>query len=163
MNEIIVHCTATPPQWMYNNSIEAKIIEVTRWHRARGFRTIGYHWIIDRDGTVAAGRPETEMGAHVKGHNMGTIGISLIGAAGAAATDEFNEHFTFAQRAALADLIREISARTNIKRVTGHNLYAAKGCPGFDVKKEFPWPPKKVQSKGLFALLMEFIRGFIKS
>jgi N-acetyl-anhydromuramyl-L-alanine amidase AmpD len=99
----------------------------------RGWRTIGYHWLIDFDGQRAPGRPETDIGAHVVDHNRGTIGICLIGGHGADADDKFAEHFTSAQARTLRALIADIRSRTQITKVTGHNDYAAKACPGFRV------------------------------
>lgn len=133
VREIIVHCTATRPDFMQGRTASDKVAEVRRWHLERGFSGIGYHWLIDRDGTVAKGRPMTSVGAHVIGHNTGTIGVSLFGGFGSAATDRFAEHFTAAQDAALRRLIADIKAQTTIERITGHNQYAAKACPGFNV------------------------------
>jgi N-acetylmuramoyl-L-alanine amidase len=80
INEIIVHATATRPEWMAGNSTVEKRDEITRWHvEARGWSDIGYHMIIDRDGTRATGRPTFRIGAHVKGHNSNSLGVSLIG------------------------------------------------------------------------------------
>jgi N-acetyl-anhydromuramyl-L-alanine amidase AmpD len=101
--------------------------------QGRGWRNIGYHWLIDFDGQRAAGRAETDVGAHVVDHNRGTIGICLIGGHGADADDTFAEHFTSAQARSLRALIADIRGRTQIATVTGHNTYAAKACPGFRV------------------------------
>ena len=135
VDEIILHCTDTRPEWMENDSLSAKIKEIDRWHRLRGFSMIGYHWIIDRDGTVLPGRPETKIGAHVKEANVGTIGISLVGGYGGAATDDFDEHFTAAQRKAVLAKIEEIRTRARIAKISGHNDYAAKACPCFNVRE----------------------------
>ena len=136
VREIILHCSATRPEWLGTAPLAAKVAEIRRWHmQDRGWRDIGYHWLIDRDGSRIAGRAETEIGAHVEGHNAGTIGISLIGGFGSAATDKFSQHFTAAQDAALRQLMREIFARTRIEKIRGHNDYAAKACPGFNVTK----------------------------
>lgn len=56
------------------------------WHQGNGWRDIGYHWIIDRDGTLAPGRTDTEMGAHVAGRTSGTPGICLPGGHGSPET-----------------------------------------------------------------------------
>ncbi len=133
VREIIVHCSATRPDWMAARPIAEKVAEIRRWHLANGWKDIGYHWIIDRDGKVLAGRPETVIGAHTVGKNAGSIGICLIGGHGSAETDSFNDHFTRAQDITLGQMIDAISARTQIERVSGHNEYAAKACPGFNV------------------------------
>jgi N-acetyl-anhydromuramyl-L-alanine amidase AmpD len=70
---IVVHCSATPP----NRDIGAA--EITHMHVARGWRTIGYHRVIRRNGRLERGRPFTQMGAHVRGHNAHSVGICLVG------------------------------------------------------------------------------------
>ena len=45
----------------------------------RGWIDIGYHFLIDGEGRVFQGRPETVVGTHVGGQNTGNIGISLMG------------------------------------------------------------------------------------
>ncbi len=133
--EIILHCADTRPEWMAGHPLAEKVAEIRRWHvQQRGWRDIGYHWVIDRDGAVAPGRKEIEIGAHVEGHNRGTIGICLLGGYGAKADDPFEKNFTPAQAAASSRLISEIRGRATIRKVSGHNDYAAKACPGFKVR-----------------------------
>ena len=82
------------------------------------------------------GRPLAQVGAHVQGHNTGTIGISLLGGHGGSAKDKFSDHFTVMQRAALLKLIDGLETQyPTIKKVSGHNQYAAKACPCFNVPK----------------------------
>ncbi|TNE46861.1 MAG: hypothetical protein EP341_09575 [Sphingomonadales bacterium] len=135
VREAIIHCSATRPDWMEGAGAEAKRDEIDRWHKSHGWRGIGYHRVIDRDGKIAMGRSLYQVGAHVRGHNRGTVGICLIGAFGAAATDDFSDHFTEAQRHALRGYLRDLARLTDLQKVTGHNDYAAKGCPGFKVRK----------------------------
>ena len=131
---IIVHCTATHQDWWNGKTTSAKVSEVKKWHtRDRGWSDIGYHFLIDRDGTVAKGRPIERDGAHVSGHNKGTIGVSLFGGQGSSADDNFSDNFTSAQDASLHDLIDRLQSTYGPVPVTGHNEYAAKACPGFRV------------------------------
>ncbi len=137
IDEIIIHCSATRPTWWSGRTINQKIAEIRRWHvNDRGWKDIGYHYVIDRDGTVGTGRPIDQIGAHVQGHNTGTIGVCLIGGHGAAATDKFEDHFTPEQAASLSSLIYKLRPYYGIYKITGHNDYANKGCPGFKVA---PW------------------------
>jgi len=134
IDEIIIHCTATRPDWWQNKSAQAKVNEVRNWHTSKGWSDIGYHYLIDRDGTVVAGRPLDRTGAHVKGHNTGTVGISLFGGFGGSAGDSFADNFTEDQERALLDLIAKLKAdHPSITKVSGHNQYAAKACPCFSV------------------------------
>jgi len=146
VHTIFVHCSATRPEWFSGSSISSKVEEITRWHKAKGWDTNGYHWIIDRDAQVAAGRPETRVGAHVQGYNTGSIGICLIGGHGANENDAFLDNFTPEQDAALRKLIDEIKGRADIKQVRGHNEVAAKACPGFNVAR---WYAKQTPQPSL--------------
>lgn len=131
---IIVHCTATHPKWREGRPLAEKIAEVRRWHvEDRMWNDIGYHYLIDRDGTVGAGRTMSKDGAHVDGHNEGTVGVALFGGHGSEAHDRFATNFTPEQDAALRGLIAELHAKHGAVPVTGHNQYAAKACPGFSV------------------------------
>ena len=61
ITEIIVHCSATP------EGKDFTVADITRWHKARKFVTIGYHYVIYRNGEVHNGRPERQVGAHCSG------------------------------------------------------------------------------------------------
>ena len=135
LNEIIIHCTATRPNWWSTKTSQEKTEEVRRWHvEDRKWSDCGYHYLIDRDGTVTTGRPLERVGAHVKGHNTGSIGISLFGGHGGSAGDTFYDHFTEDQQWALEGLIISLTKDyPTISKVTGHNQYSTKACPCFSV------------------------------
>ena len=135
LGEIIIHCTATRPEWWAGKSLGQKVAEIRRWHVEQNkWRDIGYHFMIDRDGKVAPGRPVEKEGAHVMGHNTGTIGIALFGGHGSAETDAFAKNFTPEQDVALRKLIADLRRQYPIiSKISGHNEYAAKACPGFNV------------------------------
>jgi len=136
ISEIIIHCTATRADWWGKSATKDKVAEVRRWHmQDRGWKDIGYHFLIDRDGTLVEGRPLDQVGAHTQGHNSGTIGVSLFGGFGSAATDKFSDHFTPEQDKALRALIAKLCDTYKITKVSGHNEYASKACPGFAVTK----------------------------
>lgn len=140
LHTIVVHCSATRPNWMIRAGIEAQRAEIDRWHRARGFEAIGYHYLIGRDGSVVEGRPLETTGAHVKGHNTGSVGICLVGGLwpdgrDSARGDSFGDHFTPAQDGALRRLIASLQTTyPAITTVVGHNDLAPRGCPGFTVR-----------------------------
>ncbi|CAK1795587.1 N-acetylmuramoyl-L-alanine amidase [Vibrio crassostreae] len=85
---ITVHCSATPPQQ------DVDVTEIRRWHKKRGWRDVGYHFVIRRNGDVELGRPLSQTGAHVKGHNKGNIGVCMVGGCNAELQPEDN--FTLA-------------------------------------------------------------------
>ena len=135
IDEIIIHCTATTPNWWADKSAQEKVDEVRRWHTTspRNWSDIGYHYLIDQSGQVVEGRPIERIGAHVKGHNTGTIGISLFGGHGSSASDNFSDHFTKEQDDALRRVLADLQGRFPIKKISGHNQYDIKACPGFSV------------------------------
>lgn len=136
ITEAIVHCTATRADWWATRSTSQKVKEIRRWHvEDRGWSDIGYHYLIDRDGTVAEGRSMDRDGAHVQGHNTGTIGISLFGGHGSSENDPFEANFTPEQDKALRKLLADLQQKYGFTKVTGHNEYAAKACPGFNVSR----------------------------
>lgn len=138
INQIIVHCTATRPDWWDKKTINEQVKEVEKWHVVdRGWKAIGYHYLIGRNGEVVQGRPIEMIGSHARGHNKDSIGIALFGGFGSDADDLATEHFTPVQLAAAYDLIRKLQGQYNIKneRVIGHNRISSKACPGFRVQK----------------------------
>jgi len=137
ITEINIHCSATRPEWMGTRPGNEKVAEIRRWHVEQNkWRDIGYHWIIDRDGRLYRGRPEDSGGAFEPKVNATAIGVCMVGGFGSAATDAFDDHYTPSQDEALRGLIDSIRDRhPGIKKVTGHNDYSQKACPGFKVAR----------------------------
>lgn len=141
ITELIIHCTATRAEWWKTRTPNQKVREVRKWHvEDRGWSDNGYHFLIDRDGTVVEGRPLGRSGAHTKGRNKGSIGIALFGGHGGSENDQFSDHFTPEQDAALRSLIDRLQSQFGELKVSGHNQYAAKACPCFKVPE---WHRKK--------------------
>ncbi|HJW23789.1 MAG TPA: N-acetylmuramoyl-L-alanine amidase [Rhodocyclaceae bacterium] len=168
-NLIVIHCSASPNRdSLFRGSpgtpgFITPVQEIDRWHAERGFhrgeewlnkqnpglKAIGYHFLIYRSGAVVTGRHVDEVGAHVQGWNMKSLGICLVG------TDQF----TAAQWDSLAALVAGQMARLTRQagpadrrgglspagvpaaiersgiRVCGHRDIpkVAKACPGFSV------------------------------
>lgn len=128
IKKIILHCAATPEGKDYT------VAQIDAWHRARKFNGIGYHFVIYRDGTVHPGRPVERAGAHCTGQNANSIGVCYIG--GCAKDGKTpKDTRTAAQRAAMERLVRELMAKYPGATVHGHNEFAAKACPSFNVKQ----------------------------
>ena len=136
IDEIVVHCTATNSKWFADRPVEDVVKEIRRWHvEERGWSDCGYHAVVHRSGEIGYARPVDRSGAHCRGNNKTTIGVSLVGGRGGCADDEFLDNFTPAQEKALRDLIAEYKAKfPTIEKVTGHNSYATKACPCFHVE-----------------------------
>lgn len=126
IDEIIIHCADTP------EGREVSVAEIDDWHRQRGFKSIGYHYVIHLDGKVETGRPLATPGAHCTGHNSRSIGICYIG--GTDRQGHTKDTRTEAQRRALLKLCRELKAKYPKATIHGHNEFAAKDCPSFDVQ-----------------------------
>ncbi|MDE6382601.1 MAG: N-acetylmuramoyl-L-alanine amidase [Muribaculaceae bacterium] len=130
IDKIIVHCSATP------EGREVTVAQITEWHRARGFRTIGYHYLVGLDGSVSRGRPEAEVGAHCTGQNARSIGVCYVGGLDRD-TLRPKDTRTPAQRESLRRLVAELRARYPRATLHGHCEFAAKACPCFDVATDF--------------------------
>lgn len=148
INEIFIHCTATKPNWMEGHTADQKAAEIRRWHvEGNGWSDIGYHFVIDRNGDTVKGRPIEKSGAHVRGHNKHSIGISLVGGWGSSADDKFKENFTDAQEKALDKLLHDLTTQFPHAKIRGHNEVANKACPGFWVKEYLDGKPSPTRSK----------------
>ncbi len=130
LKRIIIHAAATPPD------MDIGLEEINEWHLARGWSGIGYHFVIRRNGSIENGRPMIKQGAHVKGHNRDSIGICLVGGKDGKRNDRINKHYTDGQIEALKGLIQRLHrAYGSHLTVHGHNEFANKGCPCFQVSK----------------------------
>ena len=131
INYIIIHCSATKA----GQDFRAK--DIDRWHRERGWDGIGYHKVVDLDGTIEPGRSEAKPGAHCKGHNSDSIGICYIG--GLDKNGKPADTRTELQKAALAGLVAGYKRRFPNAKVVGHrdmpNVH--KACPCFNAKEEY--------------------------
>lgn len=123
LENIIVHCSDS--EW-------GSAREITKWHLVRGFRTIGYHFVILNsnilsnfslsclDGSIELGREldgdslveENEIGAHTLGYNDKSIGICGIAKKG----------WTHSQELSLIQLLKCLCKKFQIppEKVLGH-------------------------------------------
>ena len=129
IDEIIVHCTATVEGKDYH------VADVDKWHKARGWKGIGYHYLITLDGTIEKGRPESEIGAHCVGHNKNSIGVCYVGG-----VDKYlnpKDTRTEAQKEALLKLLVALVIEYPKAKIYGHCELSNKACPCFDVQTEY--------------------------
>ncbi len=128
---IVVHCTAT------RLSQRVTIDDIDRWHKARGFAQIGYHWYIDREGTIHQGRSEKLAGAHVRHYNQHALGVCYEG--GLDEKGKPADTRTPEQKAALWFLLEDLHRDYPNAKIVGHRDFpnVAKQCPCFNVQKEF--------------------------
>lgn len=130
INEIIIHCSATPEGKDYT------VDTIKQWHLQRGFNDIGYHYVIYRDGSIHNGRKEEIAGAHCTGHNAKSIGICYIGGMDSS-NKKPKDTRTSSQKESLLKLIKELKTKYPKAKVYSHNKYAAKACPSFDATSEY--------------------------
>jgi N-acetylmuramoyl-L-alanine amidase len=129
IDKIIIHCSATPEGKPFT------VADIDRWHRDRGWQGIGYHYVVYLDGSIHKGRSEEIIGAHCSGQNAQSIGICYIG--GLDASGKAKDTRTPAQRKALHELVSDLKTRYPAATIHGHNEFANKDCPCFNVKNEF--------------------------
>ena len=126
---IIIHCSAVRP------GQTSSAAEIDSWHRKRGWKCIGYHYVIRRDGSIEKGRPESEVGAHCKNHNSHSIGVCYEG--GLDANGRPADTRTDAQKASLHALLKELKVSYPNALIVGHrDLDNRKECPCFAVYDE---------------------------
>lgn len=134
INKLIIHCSATP------EGRDVKTETIKNWHvNGNHWKDIGYHYVIELDGSIHKGRDESVIGAHCSGQNANSIGICYIG--GVDASGKAKDTRTPEQKKALVKLVKELLQKYSLKpnQVYGHYQFANKACPSFkieDFKKE---------------------------
>lgn len=122
IDRIFIHCSASDVPEHDN------IATIKKWHIARGFNDIGYHFFIHKNGKVSRGRDLEKTPASQKSHNVKTIAICLHGL--------HKDNFTQAQYDSLKSLCIEIDI-SHLSKVSfhGHCEVSEKACPVIDYKK----------------------------
>ena len=127
---IIIHCSAVRP-WQ-----QSSVKDIDSWHRAKGWKSCGYHYVIRRDGTVESGRPIEEVGAHCVNHNRHSIGICYEG--GLDKEGSPADTRTLEQKVVLRKKLEELHGMFPKALIVGHHdLNPHKDCPCFDVVSEY--------------------------
>ena len=128
---LVLHCSATRSDRDY------PVEQLLRDHRARGFRTVGYHFYLRRDGTLTQHRHLLEVGAHARPYNRCSIGICYEG--GLDPQGRPADTRTPVQRERLRQLLAVLRELFPHARIVGHrDLPGAtpKSCPCFDAAAE---------------------------
>ena len=115
-DEIVIHHQA-------GNPVPAATMH--QWHLGRGWIGIGYHYVIQPDGTIETGRPIDTVGAHAgAGVNGRSIGVCFAGNMDQRPPTEL-------QVQAFYDLYRQvIKPRYGKLKITGHREHMSTSCPG---------------------------------
>jgi len=140
INKIVIHCSAT------RAGVPVTIADVTRWHKDRGFRTVGYHRFIRLNGLIEIGRADNDVGAGVFGHNSDSLHICYAG--GLDAHGRPADTRTEPQLASMRVLARDLHRQYPDAEFMGHRDLSPdrdgdgvispqewlKACPCFDVR-----------------------------
>lgn len=114
IDTIIIHHTG-------EHNIDVSAEQIDKYHKERGWKGIGYHYIIRRNGDIEKGRADYEIGAHAKNRNENSIGIVLSG-----------RDMTLEQKMTLSVMLKKMVVRYNIKSIERHH----EECPGESVAVE---------------------------
>ena len=128
IKEIIVHCTATEEGRNFS------VADIDGWHRRKGWRCIGYHYVVYLDGTIACGRKLSEVGAHCAGHNANSIGVCYVGGLRNGRPADTR---TPQQKMALLRLLFNLKTMYPNAKIYGHKDFSSKACPCFDARAEY--------------------------
>lgn len=123
ISQIVVHHSA---------STTHKAEDFARWHvQQRGWAGIGYHYIIEKDGTIIQGNPLENISYNVTNHNTKSIGICLSG--------NFDiEEPTTQQLNSLRKLINHLrNLLPQPLQVYGHRDFGSTSCPGKTLTSSF--------------------------
>lgn len=143
INYIVLHCSAT------KQGKKLTVDDIDKMHRARGWRKIGYHYVIYLDGSIHQGRELSEVGAHVAGNNADSIGICYIG--GLDDQGKPADTRTEEQRAAIFYLLQRLREQFPHAKILGHRDFSPdlngngiiepfeymKACPCFNATEEY--------------------------
>jgi hypothetical protein len=139
IEEIIIH---------YSDSSFGNSAIIKQWHMERlrpdgshvfhdiaynfvclnGITNYGDMYLVENDGKIEQGRPETELAGGVLNHHIGTLEICLVG--------KNNVPTAKQSRALKSFILSKVAQYPSIKQVVGHNWWQDTDCPGFDVG---PW------------------------
>lgn len=142
---LVVHCTAT------RENQHITVDQVRGWHMRKGWSDIGYHYLIYLDGTIKEGRPIGKIGAHVRGFNKYSIGISYVGGVNMDLAPKDTR--THKQKAALKTLLIQLKKHHPNSKIQGHRDFSPdknkngiiepfewmKACPSFDALEEYKY------------------------
>ena len=139
---IVIHCSATKLSQDYTKE------KLERDHKKRGFSAIGYHYYIRKNGVLEIGRPEDQIGAHVKGFNDKSIGVCYEG--GLAEDGSPQDTRTAEQIMTMHRLLRDLRRKYPAAKIVGHRdllKYRTKSCPCFDAIPYYRYLDAFVASK----------------
>lgn len=126
---LVLHCTAGQP-----NQTTKSILDY--WRNVLKWKSVGYHYLINADGSVEQLAKEHEITNGVAGFNSVSIHISYKG--GVDKLGNPMDTRTEAQKQAIKTLLIDLRKRYPKAIIQGHRDFGAKkACPSFDAKSEY--------------------------
>lgn len=127
---IAVHCTAGPA------TQTTKAIK-DYWKNNLGWKSVGYHYLINADGTIEQLAQESEVTNGVAGFNSVIVNISYKG--GVDSNNKPKDTRTPQQKESILKLLKELKKRYPKAIIQGHKDFpnVKKACPSFEAKKEY--------------------------
>lgn len=138
IEHIVIHCSMTP------EGRDVKTAEIKRWHtQERGWSDIGYHVVIELDGSVHHGRPDNKIGAGVQGHNKHSLHICYVG--GVDKNMKTKDTRTKLQKKSLEFMIHYYKSLYPSAKILGHRDFngVKKDCPSFNALEEYSYIDEK--------------------
>lgn len=127
INFIAIHCTAGQP-----NQTTKSILDY--WKNVLKWKSVGYHYLINADGSVEQLAQESQVTNGVAGYNSQCIHISYKG--GIDKLGNPMDTRTEAQKKSMHNLLLDLRKRYPKAIIQGHRDFGAKkACPSFDVKQ----------------------------
>ena len=141
IERIFVHCTAS--------NQDATVDDIKAEFKAKGWKNSGYHYLIDKLGTVHVLLEESKVSNGVKGYNQTSINVAYIG--GIDSNGKGIDNRTEAQKKSLINLLMSLVTKYPDAEILGHRDVSPdkngngivdpweriKECPGFDAKEEY--------------------------
>jgi len=138
---LVIHCTATP------EGREISSDDIRRMHCSpppvgRGWHQVGYTDMIHLNGTIER-LVKNNDDAYVDAweitngvENMNSVCRHIVYVGGVARDGRTaKDTLTIAQLASLTDFVKKFHAKFPDVKIVGHNQFANKACPSFDVPK----------------------------
>ena len=126
---IAIHCTAGQP-----NQKTKSILDY--WKNTLKWKSVGYHYLINADGSVEQLAQESQVTNGVAGFNSVSIHISYKGGIDLQAKPKDTR--TEAQKKSMHNLLIDLRKRDPKAIIQGHRDFGAKkACPSFDAKNEY--------------------------
>jgi N-acetylmuramoyl-L-alanine amidase len=118
---IVLH-TAASYDWKAKAVVHQSIATIDRYHKDHnGWARIGYHWYVEQDGTGERGRQDHEVGAHVGGFNVNSLGLCVSG----------HGDFEPWNEAQVQEVIRKCAAWCGLYRIPVGHVLGHREAPDF--------------------------------